>query len=1126
MKNLSKNKEVCTCFLKFSLKLKLTTFLLFVTLLNVNANNYEQSIKISLDLKNVPVQEVLNEIMLKTDFKFLFNHNAINLNRVVSVKAEKESVKGILENMFLQTSITFIVLDKQIILTKNLEVKKALTVQENVITGVVTGLEGLPIPGVVILAKGTNNGVSTDFDGKYSIEITASEASLVFSSLGYLKQEIVVGEQTVINVVLKVDETTLEEVVIVGYGRIKRADLTGAVSSIKGDALTKASTPNLSAALAGKLTGVITNQSSGQPGRDNAVFSIRGISTTGNNAPLFIVDGVQRAYRRIDPNDIESVTVLKDAASTAVYGARAANGVLLITTKRGKKGETSFNYSGSYGFQNQTRKIELMNSGEYVKYLNEAFVNGGSAPRFTDEEVLAYTNGPTYDWLGAVLGDNAPIQKHSISARGGSEKVAYFVSYGYLDQQGLYKTAKYKQNNLRANLDIELTDRLDLSIDLSGRVTNTSGSPSGTSPIYQNAMFGHPFKNPDLSNEVGPGALGYNGYSGSPVGAAENSGSTLSNTNAIQTNFSLKYEVPGIDGLFAKVFYAYDYSNNAYKTFSFPYTYYDYNEVTDEYDELSGGFSSISLNESRSYNKTNNMQLSLNYAKTFGDHSISSLVLYEETSTFYNGISASRDDYISKAIPELFAGDVEKWKNNGSSSETVRRGYVGRVDYSYKSKYLLQANMRVDESYNFPKKGRTGVFPAASIGWKVSEENFMKNSEIINELKLRASYGLVGNDRVAPFDYLYNFQYSGGTVLGSNIFNKGIIDTGLPNVDITWEKAKTFDIGFDLGLFGNKITIEADYFSKRTEDILTRNSGVIPSSAGFGALPNENLGVVDSWGSEGMITYRDHVGDLNFTLSANYTWYDNKAIEVSESETVLPAIAKTGKALGLRIGYLSDGLFQTQEEIDNAAIQFNNSIHNSLAPGDIRYRDINGRDGNGDLTGLPDGKIDSDDRTIIGSSGNPNFVFGFNMNLEYKGIDLTANFQGATDYSRAIQPIPFGRNNNTYRELIDSWRVGNENAKYPRLTHGDLSANSNQSSDFWVTEVSYIRLRNLEIGYNFSSLKNVLSTVGIKNLRMFVSSTNVFTISNLDWRDPEGNSSATPFYPQVKTTSFGVNINF
>lgn len=998
------------------------------------------------------------------------------------------------------------------------------TQQQKTVSGKVTNALGELIPGATIIVKGSKLGVISDSDGHYSLSNVPSDGTLIFSFVGMKTKEVAVSGKTLLNVVLEEENIGIEEVVAIGYGVQKKADLTGAISTVKGENLIKASVPNLSSALNGKVTGVTSVQTSGQPGYDDATFRIRGVSTTGDNSPLIIVDGVERSFSRIDPNEIESVTVLKDAASTAVYGARAANGVLLITTKRGVLGKPVFNYTGAWGFQSQTRKIELMNAAEYSKYINEAKANYGEQPLFTDAEVAQYQNGskPSYDWLGSVLSNTAPQQKHNLSVVGGSEKTNYFLSFGSLDQSGFYSTANYNQYSLRSNLDTKLTDRLKLGVNLAGRLEDRSRSSSDDATIYQGSLFGRPTTNP-LPIVDGVQVLGFNGFSGSPKGAAENSGTNATKSYIFQSNINLEYKVPGIEGLIAKAMYSYDFQFDAQKLFQFPYTYYQLNEINDTYAPLSGGSSTINLNERRSYNKQSTLQLSLNYSKKIGEHTISALGLFEQAETYEDFISAFRDDYPSKLLPAIFAGGTNRWSNDGRSFETARRGYVGRIDYDYKGKYLFQSNMRLDQSFNFPKNGRNGFFPAFSVGWRVSKESFMDGLDAISNLKIRASWGKVGNDRVPAFQYLTNFIFQGGTVIG-NSYNPGMIDTGIANPFITWEKATTTDVGIDLGLWNNKLSFEFDYFSKRTSDILQPNTGVVPYT--FGAtLPDANIGIVDSWGTEGKIIYNNTFGQLHLMADANFTWSDNKAVFVSEPSDILPSIAQTGRALNLRYGYLSDGLFQTQAEIDKAPIQFGED-NSSLRVGDIKYKDINGRDENGKLTGKPDGIINDDDRAVIGKSEIPKLIFGFNLNLAYKGFDLIANFQGATGYSRYIQPIPFERDGNTYRELIDSWRPGNEHARYPLLSSGDLDPNNAVVSDFWVTNVSYLRLRNLEIGHSFTNPKELLKKAGIENLRIFVSVTNLFTVSNLKWRDPEGASGRNPFYPQVMTTSFGVNVKF
>jgi TonB-linked SusC/RagA family outer membrane protein len=1107
--------------------MKLTMVLIFLAITNLMASEaYSQTAKMTLQLKDATVREVLNKIEENSEFFFLYNGKLVDVDRIVSMDVNDEKINDILGDLFRETDVVYAVVDRQIVLTNRANQNGFMQTenQQLRITGIVSGKDGSPLPGVNVVVTGITQGTITDVAGKYSIDVPAGTKSLTFSFIGMESREIIIGTLSQINVTMTETAFGLEEVVVIGYGVQKKVDLTGAISTVKGENLLKASVPNLSSALSGKITGVTSIQTSGQPGFDDATFRIRGVSTTGDNSPLIIVDGVERSFSRIDPNEIESVTVLKDAASTAVYGARAANGVLLITTKRGVLGKPVFSYAGTWGIQSQTRKIDLMNAAEYSKYINEAKANYDEELLFTDQEVADYQSGKlkSYNWLPSIFSNTAPQQKHNLSVVGGSENTNYFISFGYLDQSGFYSTSNYKQYSLRSNIDVKLTDRLKLSVNLAGRLEDRTRSSAGDESIYQGSLFARPIYDP-LPVVDGVQVLGSNGVSGSPKGNAENSGTDARKSNIFQSNINLEYKVPGVEGLLARAMYSYDFQFDTQKVFKFPYTYFQLNESTGEYVALSGGASTINLNERRTYSPQSTLQLSLNYSKKIGHHTISALGLFEQSETYEDFISAFRDNYISTILPIISAGGTDLLNNDGSPSETARRGYVGRIDYDYKGKYLFQSNMRLDQSFNFPKNGRNGFFPAFSAGWRISEENFMKGFDALSNLKIRASWGKVGNDRIPAFQYLSNFILQGGTVIG-NKYNLGIVEAGIANPLITWEKATTTDIGVDLGLWNNKLSFEFDYFSKRTEDILQPNTGVVPYT--FGAeLPDANIGIIDSWGTEGRIIYSNTFGELHFMADANYTWSDNKAIFVSEPIDILPSIAQTGRALGLRYGYLSDGLFQTEQEILAAPLQFSED-NSELKPGDIRYKDINGRDDDGKLTGKPDGIINDDDRAVISTSEIPKWIFGFNLNMEYKGFDVLANFQGATGFSRYIQPIAFERDGNTYRELIDSWRPGNENARYPRLKSSDLSVNNGVESDFWVTDVSYMRLRNLEIGYTLTSQKLFLKKIGIENLRIFVSGTNLLTISNLDWRDPEGASGRNPFYPQVMTTSFGVNVKF
>ena len=1086
---------------------------------------------ISIDMKKASLPEVFNEIEDKTEFIFTYGNDVKAIKTKLRLSYRKATVAEILKNIAQQTRVEFLQINQTITVKGNQEAIKQIENSfkneeklDKIVTGKVTDENGSELPGVNVLVKGTNIGTITNVEGNYSLNVPDDATILVFSYVGYLTEEVDITERTTVDFVLTPDISTLSEIVVLGYGTQEKKDVTGAVSTIQGKILTKAPASNLASALTGKLSGVITNQSTGQPGFDNVQFRIRGVTSyRGGQQPLIIVDGIERSFSRINPNNVESISILKDAAATAVYGRRGANGVVLITTKRGAVGEPSFEYNGRYGWQSQTRKVELMNAGEYARYLNEAKVNIGEVPVFTDQQVADYENGvlPSYDWIDALLDNSALQQQHNLSASGGSDKTKYFVSYGFLDQDGLFATSGFNQHSVRSNLDMKFANRLSVGLDLLGRLENrTTTAEGGLGGIFQGAAFSQPTLNPFPDVPGVPDALGFNGFNGSPIGRAERRGVSERDNNVFQSNIKFTYDIPDVEGLQANALYSNDYTVTRSTSFLTPYDWYQFNEASGEYDRVSSGISdNIVSSESRNEFTRQTLQLSLNYNKTFGNHDIAALVLFEQIENDFNSLNASRRGYISTAIPSLFAGNIENDDNNSFVNESASRGWIGRINYSYRDKYLFQANGRIDKSFAFAEEFRTGFFPSFSAGWRISEEPFLSGSNLVNNLKLRASWGQVGNDNVGQFQYLSTYSFGGGAVI-DGAFVGGIRRDGIPNPSITWETVTSTNIGVDAGFLDGKIEVEFDYFWRKTKDILDTPSGVVPASFGAGIAPRP-LGEFDSWGLEAVVKHNNTIGEVNFTVEGNLSWYDNEVVKFNEPEDINPAIAQVGRRLDERRGFIADGLFQTQEEINNHATQFG-----TLAPGDIKYRDINGRDEDGNLTGQPDGKIDGDDRTVIGGSGFTNLIFGLNLNVEYKGFDLQANFQGAGNFTRDIRPSPFERDGNSLREIIDSWRPGNEDAKYPRLTAGDLSANNRQTSSFWITTVNYSRLRNLEIGYNFNNLTDALNEIGIRQLRVFLSGNNLFTLSNLDWRDPEGVSSNLPFYPQVKTVSFGLNVGF
>lgn len=983
-----------------------------------------------------------------------------------------------------------------------------VSAQEITIEGKVTSTnDGEFLPGVSVIIVGTSNGTTTDFDGKYSI-IAKKGDILEFSYIGMKTISIPIMDKNIVDVSLQEDAAALDEVVVVGYGTMKKADLTGSVSTISSKEISRAPASNLANSLSGKLTGVIATQRSGQPGYDSPTFLIRGQSTFGNNSPLILVDGVVRSFSRINPNEIESITVLKDAASTAVYGARAANGVILITTKRGSSEKASFEYSSSYSFQTPTMRPDYMNSGEFAKYINIARANNGDLPKYTDEEVLAFQNGtaPDTDWWAETVNGNATTEQHNFSVTGGDDKTKYFLSFGYLNQDGLLKSSNFNSYNIRSNIDTKLKDNLSLSVDLAVRRENRLQSAVGGNNVFKRIDQSLP-THPAYFNEIESGALGWNGLNGTAIGDSNFSGTDKRVKNIFQSNFELKYDFQNIEGLSVAGKYSYDFSTGANRNFLVPHNYYISADANP-----SPSRTNIELSESRSQYSQETMQFRVNYSTSWANHRLSALALVEQTEVNSDYISAYRDGFISPSIDQLFAGSSDKINNNGSANVSARRGYVGRVNYSYDDKYMFQANARYDGSFNFPSNKRWGLFPAVSAGWVISKENFLSDSKFINNLKIRASWGQVGNDRVSQYQYLSGFEFNSGYVVGGT-YQLGIFDSRPANPNITWETATTTNIGLEYRLFDGQLFGEFDYFKKSTKDILRGNTAATPGTFGS-SLPDENFAVVDNQGIEFVIGHKKSIGDFRYNFNLNGTYVTSEIVDIREPEGVEDRIRKTGRPFGQQYGYTALGLFQSQSEIDNWAIQDGNS-NNSLQPGDIKYKDIN-----------EDGKVDGYDISHIGKSETPEFIYGFSTGASYKNFEFNLFFQGATGFERNVIAQPFELETNSERVLIDSWSPTNTDAAYPRLSVGSTSNNQNLKSTFWLKDASYLRLKNIELAYTLSEIESI-QKMGISSLRFFVSGSNVLTFSKIKNRDPEGPSGIRgSFYPQTKSFLVGINVKF
>ena len=1009
--------------------------------------------------------------------------------------------------------------------TTIINIDNVITKQQTLVRGKVVDEKGEPIPGVTVLIKGTSIGVASDFDGNYSLDVEGSDSILLFSYLGFISQEVNVNNQNVINVTLIESDNELDEVVVIGYGTIKKVNLTGSVATLKGSNVVENRTASVSSALSGQLPGVTIIQSSGEPGSDISSINIRGLSTlgSGSNSPLILVDGIPRSINNINPNDIESISVLKDAAAAAIYGMRAANGVVLITTKRGK-GKTTFGVNLNSGFQQPTRLPDFLDSFNYATLLNEANANDGIEPAYTDADLQLFNDGtspdthPNTNWIDETLDNNAFMESIDVAASGSSENnnIKYYTSLGYLYQDALFDKNKFDRINFRSNLDVALDKNINLTTDFSGNFETRDRPGVSTSAIFGNIMRTPPTEVNQYSNG------GYSMFSQNP-GINTNGYGKTENFD-FQSKIALNIKFPFLEGLNLTTQVAYDRATFRNKSFTVPRTFttFDSNANIFELSTPSDRGETASLSESQSQGYKIVTEAILGYNKTIGKHDLGSTLIFSRTLTEDNFLSASISNMLGTSVDFFIAGDPETRNNTNGTTESGILGYAGRFTYAYDSKYLLEFNGRYDGSYKFSKKSRFGFFPSVSLGWRVSEEEFLKDSNVVNNLKIRASYGELGNDAgINPFRYLEFFGF-GGAFVDNGSVAQTISSNGLADPSTTWEKAKTYNFGMELGLWKNLFTIESDVFYKRTSDILTTRALEIPDT--FGAtLPLENIGIVDNRGFEITLNHRNRVNDFDYYANFNIGYAKNEIIDIAEAADVDPLRSLTGRSIGTRFGFIADGLFLTQQEIDDLNANAPDGMYQTLnpQPGDIRYADING-----------DGTVDNDDRTVIGKGSVPEVTFGLNLGVNYKQFDLSVLLQGATRFDMYLSEEAswaFFNGGKVFDRHLDRAQIGedgnviNTDATYPRLTLVNNAVNE-QISSYWVVAGDYLRLKNIEFGYTLP--KKVTSNIGLDKLRVYINGRNLTTWSKIKNLDPENPQSRGRFYPQQKVLNLGFNIQF
>ena len=1002
---------------------------------------------------------------------------------------------------------------------------------QNTVTGIVTDSQsGEAMPGVNIVIKGTSAGTITDASGRYSIDFTDSNVTLVFSFIGYSTIEIPVGGRSLVNAQLTPGATSLEEVVVVGYGTQRKVTVTGSITSAKGEDIVRSPVSNISNALVGHLPGLVAIQRSGQPGYDEAIIRIRGVNTLGNNNALVVVDGIpERSLDRIDPNSIESITVLKDA-SAAIYGAQAANGVILVTTKRGKIGKPEITINVNQGFNQPTRIPEMTNSAEYATALNEIDTYRGWTPRYSAEDIRKFSDGsdpwryPNTDWFAEVLKPYSNQNYMNASLRGGFDRMKYYLSLGSKFQDGYYynSSTNYKQYDFRSNIDGTISDHVSLAFDLSGRMENRNNPTRGVGSIYWMIMRGKPNMHafwpdgtpgPDIEYGDNPAVI-----------STDATGYDHDKRYVFNSNLKLDIKIPWVKGLQLTGNASLDKAFQFQKTWQTPWYLYAWDGAT--YDannnpilvKTKRGIEDPRLSESMQDNQNVLLNGLVNYQNNIGSkHNIALMIGMESRVGKGDEFSAYRRYFISSAIDQMFAGgDVEK-TNDGSGYENARLNYFGRVNYGFSEKILFEFVWRYDGSYIFPDKGRYGFFPGVSAGWRVSEENFWKqNIAFIENFKLRASWGQTGNDRIDEWQYLSSYATNSrgySYIFGHTEQNKLLYEARIPNPEVTWEVANQTNIGFETSLLENKISLEFDYFDNTRSNILWRRNASVPGSTGL-TLPRENIGKVNNRGFEFNLGYRNQLNRLTYNVSLNGGYSKNKIVFWDEAPGAPDWQKSTGHPIPSDPGsstsdlyYEAIGIFPDQGSIDAYP------HWTSARPGDIIFKDIN-----------EDGKIDGLDMVRNDKNDIPRFTGGLNLRLGYGQFDLSVLFQGAAGAVRYIRTYS-GDGGNFLKDFFDNrWTPDNPNSSEPRtFDRAEYWYTANNTHFLYKTD--YIRVKNLEFGYNLPSTFS--NKLGIGAMRIYLSGYNLLTLSpDLKDFDPESSNASGQQYPVQRVVNGGLTLTF
>ncbi|MGF6929231.1 TonB-linked SusC/RagA family outer membrane protein [Chitinophaga sp. W2I13] len=1003
-----------------------------------------------------------------------------------------------------------------------------------IITGKVTDEKGSALIGTTIVVEGTQKSTSADSDGNYRIDVPEGKRVLVFSCIGYITRKVSLGSGAVLNVKMQPDEKNLGEVVVVGYGVQKKVTVTGAVASIGTKDLLQSPVANVSNMLVGRLPGLIAVQRSGEPGQDGSSLKIRGIGTLdagSGSDPLIMVDGIERSnINQIDPNEIETINILKDASSTAVYGVRGANGVILITTRRGKMGPPKLSLTSNLGRQSPTQLPKMVSSYEYATLKNEALKNDGKEPYFTEEDLELFKSGkdpvfhPSIDWFDMMLKPYSLQSQHNLNISGGTSLARYFISGGYFEQNGAYRYAdynpefsanpKYKRYNFRSNFDFDVTPLFTVKVNLGGQVENQNYPAKSAGDIFFDVLSANPFSSPGIvDGKLVTISGAVNGRN--PLLTMLNAGYQQLFKSNVNSSVILNHKLDFITaGLSARGTIAYDswYSHSIRRSKN-NVTYLAVKDPANAGNILyvpQGEETTLGFSEGYDKRRKIYGELAVDYNRSFGSHNVTGLLLYNQSKAYAPTLTYK--------VPNAYLG------------------MAARVTYNFKSRYLVEFNMGYNGSENFPEGKRFGWFPAYSLGWVASDEPFFPKNKYLTFLKVRGSYGEVGNDKLSdifnggsrflylPSSFAYGGGYNFGEVGSSYQWYGGSYEGKLGNPDITWERAKKSNIGLEMKLLNNRLSFTGDYFQEKRNNILAMR-GAVPGIVGVSDLPAYNLGRVSNKGFELDAGYNDYAGKVNYWVKANYSFARNKIEFKDEAPRVYAYQNETGNPVGQYFGLVAEGLFNSWDEINDtkrpqSSYAPGTNGRDALQPGDIRYKDVNG-----------DGVINNDDQMPIGYSQLPQIIYGFSFGAAYKGFDCSVLFQGAGKASVYLEQMaawPFDTDwRNAMSVHMERWNEerykAGENITFPRLSQSP-AGNNYQRSSYWLKDASYLRLKNVEVGYTFTD--GILKRAKIGSVRVYANGMNLVTWSSLKTYDPEAPDGRGQFYPQQKVYNVGLNLQF